>query len=145
VSYYIVEPEVAGGFGERTVLDASMHPPRVSRLHYEFEGWLGDELLTAFPVYIVTERARRALEALGATGIELDTVEVSTSPTFEDMYPGRALPEFLWMKVRGAAGVDDFGMSADHRLVVSQRALDALGTLTRQAVIRPYPVSPATG
>jgi hypothetical protein len=124
--YHLVEPEVAGGMGERTVLDPSVHPPRVSRLQYELEGWLGGEILTTFPVYIVTRRVQEALQALGATGVEFDRVEVTRSATFDEMYPGRSLPEFLWMKVHGRAGVDDFGMSADHRLVASQRAVDTL-------------------
>jgi hypothetical protein len=126
VPYYVIEPEVAGGFGERTVLDASVHPPRVSRLHYELEGWLGGEILTSFPVYVVTGRLRAALEAMGATGVEFAPVEITTSPTFDQLYPGRQLPEFFWMKVQGRPGVDDFGMSDDHRLVASQRAYDAL-------------------
>ena len=126
MTYHVVEPEVAGGFGGRTVLDASVHPPRVSRLHYELEGWLGGEILTTFPVYVVTARVRAALEAMGAAGVEFAPVEVSRSPTFDQLYPGRPLPEFFWMKVHGRPAVDDFGMSDDHRLVVSQRAFDTL-------------------
>lgn len=125
--YYLVEPEVAGGLGERSILDTSVHPPRVSRLHYDLEGWLGGEILTTFPAYVVTKRVQEALETMGATGIEFDhQVEVTKSPVFDELYPGRPIPEFVWMKVHGHPGVDDFGMSADHRLVASQRALDTL-------------------
>jgi hypothetical protein len=67
-------------------------------------------------------------------------VEITTSPTFEELHPGRQLPEFFWMKVHGRPGVDDFGMSGDHRLVASQRALDTLRTLPLgDGETRPYP------
>jgi hypothetical protein len=126
MKYYVVEPEVAGGMGPATVLDRSRHPPMVKKLHYEFEGWLGDELLTAFPAYIVTRRVQEALELLPLTGAEFDDVETSRSSTFEELYPGRQLPAFQWLRIVGQPGVDDFGMSRDHLLVVSERVLDCL-------------------
>jgi hypothetical protein len=42
---YILEPEVSGEIGERTVIDSSVHPPIVSYLHFVFMGWLGDDLI----------------------------------------------------------------------------------------------------
>ncbi|MEM6568382.1 MAG: hypothetical protein AAF957_08220 [Planctomycetota bacterium] len=45
MSFHTLEPEVAGDLGPRTVADTSTHPPAVSRLHYEFAGWLADSLL----------------------------------------------------------------------------------------------------
>jgi hypothetical protein len=122
--YFYLEPEVAGGLGEHTVMNVKVHPPLVSRLHYSFDGWLGGAILTSFPCYIVTIPAQRALSALGATGMTFDQVEVSRSGLFEDMHPGRQLPEFVWLKVNGKPGKDDFGMAPDHRLVVSQRVLE---------------------
>ena len=57
--FHTLEPEVAGGFGEQTILDNSTHPPDVKWLHYVLDGWLGDDILESFPCYIVTERLRR--------------------------------------------------------------------------------------
>ena len=57
VGYHCVEPEVAGGWGENTQFTRT--PGRsvvVRRLHYSFDGWLGDELIESTPCYIVTER-----------------------------------------------------------------------------------------
>jgi len=51
----ITDPEVAGRLGEKTVLIATSHPPITERLNYEFDGWLGDDLLEPFLCYIVTE------------------------------------------------------------------------------------------
>lgn len=36
------------------------------------------------------------------------------------------LPEFVWLKVTGAAGADDVGIDADRGLVVSERVLTVL-------------------
>ena len=54
--YFILEPEIAGGWGERTVADTGIFPPTVTALHYRFDGWRGDELLESFPCFIVTDR-----------------------------------------------------------------------------------------
>lgn len=123
---FYVEPEVAGGLGERTVLDTAVHPPRVERLQYEFAGWLGDPLLESFPCFIATEPLAAALDAAHASGVRWAPVEVSLSEEFREQYPGREVPPFRWLRVTGAAGVDDFGLAPDHRLVVSDRALAVL-------------------
>ena len=131
MGFTILEPEVAGGWGDETVADTSVHPPIVTRLHYEFEDWLGDELLESFPCFIVSERVASALEASGLTGFALDEVKISTSPEFEDLHPDASIPRFRWLKVSGQPGVDDFGLAADFRLVVSAKGL---GLLSRFAL-----------
>jgi hypothetical protein len=42
------------------------------------------------------------------------------------LYPGKVLPEFKWLQVFGTPGQDDFGISKDYRLVVSERILNTL-------------------
>ena len=56
MEYYLIEPEVAGGIGEHSVIDRSSGKMVVRKLHYEFDGWLGDELLESTPCFIVSER-----------------------------------------------------------------------------------------
>lgn len=138
--YFYVEPEVAGGFGENAVLlDPRARPPLVSHFHYEFYGWLGDVLLETVVTYIVTEEAKEKLLDIGATGIRFADVEVSLSGFFEDRYPGRRLPKFVWLQVFGEPGKDDFGIRANINLVVSERALDVLKRLQLiHASITPY-------
>jgi hypothetical protein len=120
--YYRLEPEVAGGLGERTRLDTSTHPPRVHHLHYEFEGWLGDALLATFPCFIVTARLGHNLLAASLSGFHLAPLEVSRSALFDELYPKRVLPAFEWLQVTGLAGQDDCGLTTDATLVVSQAA-----------------------
>lgn len=127
--YFLVAPEVAGELGDGTVMDASVHPPRVSRLHYEFTDWLGDDLLESFPCYVVTDRCRAAIEQSGFSGCTFAPMKATASDTFLELHPGRALPGVHWLKVSGTAGRDDFGLSDDHRLTVSERVLDVLEAL----------------
>jgi len=126
VSYYFVEPEVAGGLGESTVMDRSVHPPVVSRLAYRLDGWLGDVLLESFPCFILTEDAKVALQAGGFTGVRFEPVEISTSEEFRELSGSQMLPGFVWLVIEGMPGHDDFGLAPDHRLVVSARALGTL-------------------
>lgn len=125
--FYIIEPEAAGDFGEKTVLDYSTQPPyKVLALQYELTVWLGDDLLDACPDCVVTERLRAALDRLGGTGYSFHDLEVCTVQGFEAISPNIDLPQFYWMQVYGAAGVDDAGFAAKRGLVVSERFLAVL-------------------
>jgi len=132
MKYYAIQPEVAGGWGSNTLVeDRSIHPPRVKKLHYQFDGWLGDVILETFPCYIVTEEAKRNVEAAGATGVKFDEVEITTSEGFEELCPRLHLPHFAWLRVEGDPGRDDFGIAPapDFRLVISERMLNILKPL----------------
>jgi hypothetical protein len=130
--YYKLEPEVAGHLGDDTVMDSSVHPPIVDTLHYEFDGWLGDELLTAFPCFVVTKHMQQLIEGVQASGCRFGPVKISRSELFEELHPERQLPKFTWLIVTGTAKKDDFGTTpTGGGLIVSERALMAMkrGTL----------------
>jgi hypothetical protein len=129
MEYHILEPEVAGGLGEGTVMNRSVHPPDVQFLHYNFDGWLGDVLVESFPCFIVTAEAVKKLQGLPATGVDFGDVRVTKSVQFQEIHPHQTLPEFKWLKVIGKAGREDFGLASDFRLVVSDRVLHALRSL----------------
>ncbi|RYH00707.1 hypothetical protein EU805_17010 [Salipiger sp. IMCC34102] len=120
--FFNVEPEVAGGLAEGTVIDRSSHPPVVSKVHYRVEGWLGDGLIESFPVFLLREEAWNAVASEGLTGARIDHAEISVAPDLPDL----VLPAFLWFQPTGLAGTDDFGTAADGRLIISQRAQDVL-------------------
>jgi len=121
-NYFQLEPEVAGGLGSDSILDTSVHPPIVSKLHYEFDGPPADDLLETSPCYIVTHRLAVAIQSSGVTGFEFADLTVSMSEQYVDLYGDDELPHFRWLKPVGSAGIDDVGY-ADRRLVVSERAL----------------------
>ncbi|BCG79529.1 hypothetical protein [Mesorhizobium sp. 113-3-3] len=122
MNYYEIEPLVAGELGKDTVMDPSVHPPVVSKLHFQFAGWHGDALVTAFPCFLVTEEAKRGLLAIGITGATFADAEVTISEDFHLVQPDVELPPFVWLKVDGKAGQDDFGISRTLNLVISERA-----------------------
>jgi len=124
--FYELAPEVAGHLGPDSIMDTSRHPPIVHVLHYEFDGWSGDELIESFPCFIVTDNLKQLIERAKPTGCSFGSVNVSTSEEFEELYPGRNLPSFSWLMIGGVAGRDDFGISATNGLIVSERLLQVL-------------------
>jgi len=122
MKYFCIDPEVAGGLGGETIIETRKTPPLVTSLHYTFEGWLGDEILQSFPCYIVSRGLANDIEANELSGVLFGDVKVDVSETFKDLYPDRPLPPFVWMKVTGREGADDFFLSSDSRLVVSENA-----------------------
>lgn len=122
---YQLEPEVAGGFGDATVIDTSVSPNVVTQLEYEFDGWLGDELVEFITVHLVTTRVRDALLDAALTGIRFAPVTVSRSEQFHEVHTGE-LPEWVWMQVVGAPAHDDAWIGAGQMLTVSERMLAVL-------------------
>jgi len=120
-----LEPEVAGCLGEKTVMDTSHFPPLVSSLHYEFDGWLGDELLESFPCFIATEALANKIKSSGLSGVEILDVFVSKSSNFEELYPNTELPGFKWLKIDGDNS-KDFSLNSENLLLVSKSALDLI-------------------
>jgi hypothetical protein len=139
MTFFYIEPEVAGGLGEETVMDESTHPPRVRKLDYCFEGWLGDVLLESFPCFIVTEAAKRELQKLAATGARFDVVRITKSEEFDELNPDVLLPQFAWLRPEGELGRDDIATAEDGRLVVSARVLKLLEKMgISNAMVEPY-------
>lgn len=121
-----IEPEVAGGLGSETQLDNTVHPPLVRKLHFMFEGWLGDDILETYPCFLVTQALKSKIENELLTGITFDDVLVTKSQLFIEMYPDKILPKFYWAKISGTFGKSDFSLGVDHRLVISQKAYGVL-------------------
>ncbi len=113
---FLLEPEVAGGWGPRTVVTNQQEVEagiastwNVSYLEYMFDGWLGDELLTTHPCYIVTDSLAIDLQGEGLSGVQMAPVAVSTSELFQELYPDRELPHFQRLIPQGTARVADDG------------------------------------
>lgn len=131
MEFYRLEPEVAGVLGEGTVIDAAAHPPRIEAVHYEITDWAGDDLVEAFPVYLVTDDLADTLVDSGLDAFRVRRATVTLSDEAQELLEGRELPTFHWLEVTGQAGVDDLGVTDQGQLVVSEQALDLFqgGTL----------------
>jgi hypothetical protein len=125
MSFYTVEPEVAGELGPDTEFDRSAQPPVVTRLEYQFTTWLGDALLESTPCFIVTEELAQRIGEASLTGVAFSDVHVSVSSEGEELIR-QPLPKWRWLKPVGKPHEDDFGLGDDLLLVVSERALGVL-------------------
>jgi hypothetical protein len=77
--YFTVEPDVAAGWGEHTVFTrAPGKRTVVHKLHYQFDGWLGDELLETSPCFIVSERIARKIELAQLRGARFEEAKLKS-------------------------------------------------------------------
>ena len=139
MEYFYINPDVAGGIGRGTIMDTSVHAPVVSKLIYQMEGWFGDVIITTFPCFLVVSEVKQALQNIGFSGASFAHVEITKSDDFLELQPNIELPQFVWLKVSGKAGHDDFGIARDLRLVISARVLDMLEAFgIPSATVEPY-------
>ena len=88
MTLYLLEPGVAGGFGKNSVITFENNRIKdVKHLHYIFEGWLGDDVLTSSPCFIITSHLADAISNSDLKGYELRKIEVSLSDNFVELYP----------------------------------------------------------
>lgn len=124
--YYLVEPEVSGGFGEGSVVDWSSSPPRPLEVEYEVIDWLGDCIVTSFPVFLMVRDTAQKIASLQASGVLVVEAIVSEADEYRDINPGGSLPDLVWLQIAGIPGLDDFGLTRQGNLVVSRRVLEIL-------------------
>lgn len=118
MSFFTIEPEASGS-------PAPGLPP--GRVGCVFDTCPGDDLVRAYPAVLVTTPVRRALLGLvGPSGFEITRARTRGSRFFRKHNPGKRLPPFWSVQVRGHAGRDDMGLTAAGTLVVSRRVLDVL-------------------
>ncbi|SDD25603.1 hypothetical protein [Actinokineospora iranica] len=127
--YFLLTPEVAGELGANSVVDRSVRPAVASKVEYAFHDWYGDELITATPVFLVTDGLAEELSRSGLSGFEFRDATITLAPEGEDMIGDiSTLPPFKWLVVTGRGGHEDFGLVPPARLVVSAAAMDLLNT-----------------
>ena len=125
----MLAPEV-GGAVDRVPTSLPDHGEAVATaLEYDFDVWLGDDLVEGFPCYIVTSPLAESLQKADLSGFDICDVHVRMTEEFKDLYPARQLPQFRWLKVIAKAMAADFGVDDLQRLVVSEGALTVLRTM----------------
>jgi len=145
--HYTLKPENCGDFGRKVLYGGQLtdRPPAIYRLDFEFKSWPIDDLIEINCTYIATEALIACITALSpkATGIFFDNFTSSTTFEMRRDKPGQELPPLKWCKISGKPGIDDFGMSKDHNLVVSERALLATKPKLNRCIIEVYKADPA--
>ena len=123
--YLKIEPEVLAGLGEETVFGNSNED--VLSIHINIEDWLGDDLLTCHPVFLVTEQLKSKLEKTTLSGFAFADIKQSFDEYFNDNFHLKIpIPEFYWLKINGQESKDDLFINQDKNLMVSETCLKFL-------------------
>ena len=132
MAFFVVEPEASGRPDGRGA--------PAGEVSCTFDTWLGDDLVRAHPLLLVTTPLKKALEALKAPrGFALAPARATASAFFQSHDPGRRLPSFWSLEVKGRPGVDDMGMAGDGSLVASARVVEVMGRFTlKHATLSQY-------
>lgn len=125
--YHRFEAEVAGGLGEGIDYDPRREPRLVGPLHYEFAGWLGDDIVTTSGYWLVSEPLAEALRASDLTGFELEEAVVTKEQQFGMLPLPRPFPD-RWERLvpTGSRPADDVVIEDRVDLLLSDRALSLL-------------------
>ena len=128
--FYSLIPQTCGEFGRKTLYAGELTdiPPVIYRLHAEFNIYPNDQLIAISNQFVCTanlaEKLQRTQPRL--SGLQIHELNVTTTLDFRRNNSGKELSEMRWLKIVGKAGVEDFGMSADYKLVVSDKALSVI-------------------
>ena len=122
---YIIEPEVSGQI-TGSQLNHETKPPVIEKLNYQFDDWLGDDIVEGFRCFICTERLAESIKKHNLSGYEFDQCTITKSELFHDLNEnGKDLPTFIWLKIKGTPE-DDFFIASNFTLVISERTLEVL-------------------
>jgi galactitol-specific phosphotransferase system IIB component len=122
---YYIEPVVSVEWGDNIIVNTSVHPPIVKKLHVNFLGWSGDDIIETFPCFIISEKLKKVLEHDGITGYEIENLEVTKSKQFLDAITDVKLPLFYWLKIVGEKNKDDIFLK-NNMMTISDKTLKSL-------------------
>ena len=118
---FVLEPHVAGELGSKTKLDPTTHPPTVQELHYVFDSSDSDDIVESFPVFLVSAELATSIASSKLTGARLAAAQCSLREPAD-----APVPVYRWLQIVGHPDLDDFWLTHDHRLAVTQAAINAL-------------------
>lgn len=125
MQYYIIDPDVPGRLDDETI--KAFHSGQPAHIRYIFECWPASDIVQSDPVFAVSETLATELLEANLTGFTLKPCESRKGEQFDIASPGSdRLPVYVWLDVHGSAGIDDFGISEDLMLTISEKALKVL-------------------
>lgn len=137
MKYFVLEPEVAGGIGKKSkILYENSKIKEVLFLDYEFEGWLGDDILTTHLCFIISEFLCDIIKISDLKGYQLQKIGISFLDFFLEVYNKKILPNFIRLlpfAINDISLIDkmslDFYLYKNTTLIVSEKALNTLKKL----------------
>lgn len=142
MTLFFLEPEVSGSHGEQTIYGSEVDVAKegisgkIKFLHYEFEGWLGDDLLESTPAFIISSNLEDELKKSEFKDYKLEKCLITKSDVFKELYPNKELPSFSRFIPLGTVELEgenynnwsghDFCLSSKGELVLTEKALDFL-------------------
>lgn len=135
MKYFVIEPEVAGGLGEKSeMLYENGKIKDVMYLDYEFQGWLGDDILTTHPCFIISKPLFEVIRDSSLCGYRLDSMNVSFSDEYRELHKDLKVPEFMRIipseSIRDTTIINtlsmDFYLYKNRYLVVSETVLQII-------------------
>ncbi|RPD42465.1 hypothetical protein [Chitinophaga barathri] len=124
MKFYYFYGEVPGNVADSEFIDRQARPQLISKLKFEFDGWLGADIVESIGTFIVTDRLKKAIEEEGLTGATFDVVEVVRTEMFKELYGDKELPQFHWLKPAGTPMKDDISVYDKCCLFISEKALN---------------------
>jgi hypothetical protein len=99
-------------------------------MHLEFDGWMGDDIVQVLNCFLVTDKAKRLLEAAKLKGLNFERPIITKSEDFLERQPNTTLPEFWWIRPPPSLGDGDFAIEGNGYLAVSETAMKEMGKLS---------------
>ena len=125
MNFYIIDPDVPGFLVEPW--KAIKEDPHLSLIHYVFECCPKADLIQAYPVFLASARLAAAFAEAGLSGYYLKKCVGVKGEQFHIASPGcGGLPTYHWLAANGRAGVDDFTITNNLKLIVSENALNVM-------------------
>lgn len=130
MNYFKLEPEIAGAIGDNSKIEYENGKIKeVLFLEFCFMDWLGDELLSTHPCYIITESVKNDIILNQLQGVQFQEILISFSDEFCELNETGRVPKFIRIicnndfEKKDNDSLQDFYLNKYKELIVSEKAL----------------------
>lgn len=129
--FYKLEPEIAGEIGDNSIIQYENGKiSKIKYLEFRFTDWLGDELISTHPCYIITENLKEEILLNKLRGIQFQNILISFSDEFFELNDSTVIPNFVQIicenkyEEKNDVIIQDFYVNEYKELIVSENALN---------------------
>jgi hypothetical protein len=102
----------------------------VTKMHLDFDEWLGDDIVQVFNCFLVTDKAKQLLETAQLKGFTFEEPKITKSYEFAEKYPSLNLPNFWWLRPARNTTDSDFAIHENGFASLSHKAMETLSNLS---------------